>query len=690
MSVLTRPARFGTAAVAGLATLALAGGYASTSAAAASRTAPQFVSLRNSVSPTTDHATGAYHSARMSIEVALAPRNEKGLERALRAQYTRGSSSYHRWLARGAFDAGYAPTAPERNAVGRYLASAGLKVSASSSPFLLRATGSSQRVEAAFRTSLSTYRDSRGTRYFANASAVRVPSTLSGDVLGVVGLKNTVRLRSAIARQGSPERFRASTSAKGSSCELPYPSESDFFAYANGATLALGYGGGPACSGLTPSQVDAVYGAPKAGQDAKGSGVTVGLFELSAYRKSDISTYAQQFYGSSFQPPLRNINVDGGPLNPVCPSADSCPPSFNGYSGDIEVDADIETSLAVAPDAQQIDVYNAPNDETGQTSLDEWAVIASQDRADTISSSWGECENDVSAGYVQAENVLFEQMAMQGQSVFGASGDTGALDCIETDGTTVQNTDDPPSQPWMTSVGGTSLETYNPGTSANPAAPAPGTETIWNSYNLCSTQPAGASNDEISGPDWCDIDGAGGGGFSQYWGRPFYQRGPGVSNPAYPSAAGTVDSGGITECSLAAAGSPCREEPDVSANADPATGYAEYCTGNAKTPYSTCAQFSGSQPAPGWFPIGGTSLSSPLWAAVIADRDGYQGYRTGNINPLVYLLLSTDPGQYFNDLTGRGSLQQVANNNGIFDVTPGYDMATGAGTPKFAAWITGG
>ena len=79
--------------------------------------------------------------------------------------------------------------------------------------------------------------------------------------------------------------------------------------------------------------------------------------------------------------------------------------------------ADIENTLAVAKDSHVI-VYNAPNDETGQTELDEYTTIANQDRADTISSSWGTCENDVTAGYVQAENTVFEQMAFQGQSVF--------------------------------------------------------------------------------------------------------------------------------------------------------------------------------------------------------------------------------------------------------------------------------
>ena len=86
--------------------------------------------------------------------------------------------------------------------------------------------------------------------------------------------------------------------------------------------------------------------------------------------------------------------------------------------------------------------------------------------------------------------------------------------------------------------------------------------------------------------------------------------------------------------------------------------------------------------------IGGTSLSTPLWGALITDRDSDQGSRTGNINPLVYAALDSNPSTYFNDITGTGKLQQTATNNGLFPTTPGYDEATGAGTPKFAAIIT--
>jgi subtilase family serine protease len=88
---------------------------------------------------------------------------------------------------------------------------------------------------------------------------------------------------------------------------------------------------------------------------------------------------------------------------------------------------------------------------------------------------------------------------------------------------------------------------------------------------------------------------------------------------------------------------------------------------------------------PGWFGIGGTSLSSPFWAALAADRDSYQGRRSGNFNPLLYLLFNVNPGRYFHDITGIG---QATRTNGQFPTTPGYDLATGIRTPKMAALIT--
>jgi len=679
MPKISRPLRLGSAALLGFATIALAGSLTSANAATAASppAASPLSTLRNSLPATTDPQTGRYSAPSMTVEVALAPQNQAALNSALQAIYTQGSSQYHQFLSAGQFDARYAPSAAVRGAVASYLANEGLTVASTNSPFLLSVTGSSAKITAAFHTSLSNYVDPRGMRYFQNSRTLQVPTSIVSDIQGVVGLTNTVREHSGVVKPLTGNSAAGSVSAS-ASCETPYATIKQLFTYVNkGTTFPVGYGGGPGCAGLTPSQTNSMYDAPAASSATQGSHVNAAVFELSAYLPSDINTWASTFYGSSYKASLSDVNVDGGPLHPVCPAGDTCAPAAQGYAGDIEVVADIENTLAVAKDSHVI-VYNAPNDETGQTELNEYTAIANQDRADTVSSSWGTCENDVTAGYVQAENTVFEQMAFQGQSLFASSGDTGAFGCIRVDGTTIVNQSDPSSQPWVTSVGGTSFESYNPGTNPNPGPPPAGTETVWNVHNLCSDAPPAPSNDKQGGYAWCAITGAGGGGSSQYWGRPFYQQGAGVNNSYVTYGNGT------TNCSLAATGTPCRQVPDISANADPYTGYAEYCTGSAATPGSTCATI-----GTGWFGIGGTSLSSPLWAAVTADRDSYQGHRTGNINPLLYLWLNINPSKYFTDITGQGPRQRAATNNGLFPTTPGYDEATGIGTPKFAAVITG-
>jgi subtilase family serine protease len=677
VGVTSRTVRAGAAAVLGLAVAALTGALGSTGAANAAPTAGQgYVALPNSVPATTDTIVGAYSSSKMQIEVALAPSNAAGLSSELQAVYTKGSPSYQQWLSPGQFDADYAPTAATQSAVASFLSASGLTVVPSSSPFLVRATGSSAQVSTAFHTAISNYVDARGNQYYSNSAPVSLPSSIAGDALGVIGLTNTVRESQAVIRPDKVLRPQDKQTTS-PSCETPYPTVQQQFTQVNtGVLFPYGYGGGPGCSGLTPSQTNSIYGAPNVGPRGKGAGVKLGVFELSAYQESDIDTWAHQFYGPGYTPPLVNITVDGGPLNPICPTNDSCPPDFNYYAGDIEVDADIEMQLTISPDAQNILVYNAPNDFTGQTELDEYTAIANDDQAAVVSSSWGVCENDVTAAYVQAENEIFEQMALQGQSMFSAAGDTGAYDCIRSDGTTIVNVDDPPAQPWVTDVGGTSLETDNPGTNPHPSYPY-GVETVWNTDDLCSDAAPSSANDNLGGFFWCANTGAGGGGSSQYWGRPFYQFGQGVNNPY------TTYANGTTQCALASTGTPCREVPDISANADEFTGPTEYCTGNASTPYSACATIS-TVPA-GWFQIGGTSLSSPLVSGIFADRDSFQGFRTGNANPLIYLLLNLAPNVYFHDITGIG---QTTNNNGLFPTTPGYDEATGVGSPNMAALIT--
>jgi subtilase family serine protease len=663
----------------------LTAGSLSAATAASASTGQSMAHIPGSYLPMHATKTGQLSDSRMSVEVVLQPGNAKGLNSLLDGLYTQGSADYGHWLSAGQFDSRFAPSGATVQAMTSYLQGKGLSVQRTDTPFLLRAIGSSTQVGTAFGTTINNYRNAQGKKFFSNDSVASVPDSLASSVLGVVGLTNTVRLKPAVQLASSGS---ASSAGRGEpSCEIPYPTTlAELEAIpANGPYN--GYGGGPGCSGLTPSQTNGIYNAPHAGPRAKGAGATEAVFELSAYNHSDITHWAHTFYGPGYRPRTTDVNVDGGPLAPntsQCPVGDTC---FYGYGGDDEVEADIEQELTVAPDTSNLIVYNAPNDETGQTELDEYATIANQDRADSVSSSWGECEPDAGLGYAEAENVLFEQMAAQGQSMFASSGDTGAFECIR-DGTFSDYAPleslDPASQPWVTSTGGTSFTSFDPGDRADPSYPR-GSEGVWNTIDICSGNDSSTATS--TGIVDCGAFGAGGGGHSIFWPMPNYQKGPGVIS-AYTAR-------GPSNCALARTGQACREEPDISANADPLTGYAEYCTGSSYvspnptgTDYeSACLGLTKTPGAPGWFHIGGTSLSAPLWAALFSDRDAFHGRRAGNANYLLYALFD-NPRTYaadFHDILGL----PLENNNGFYPVTRNFDQATGIGSPNFAGIITG-
>jgi len=94
-----------------------------------------------------------------------------------------------------------------------------------------------------------------------------------------------------------------------------------------------------------------------------------------------------------------------------------------------------------------------------------------------------------------------------------------------------------------------------------------------------------------------------------------------------------------------------RGVPDVAGDADPETGYK--------------VQVDGQQ-----LVIGGTSAVAPLWAGLIALLNQKLQSRIGLINPLLYNL---DESTCFHDIS--------SGNNGAFTAGPGWDAATGLGSP---------
>src|SRR6185312_15659686 len=118
---------------------------------------------------------------------------------------------------------------------------------------------------------------------------------------------------------------------------------------------------------------------------------------------SDVAAY-QACYGTHTS--VGYVPVDGG--------AGSGP-------GEGEAAMDIETVIGLAP-AASILVYQGPNSAAG--SYDTYAAIIGQDRASVVSVSWGSCEADVGPSTMAAENVLFQEAAVQGQTVLASSGDS--------------------------------------------------------------------------------------------------------------------------------------------------------------------------------------------------------------------------------------------------------------------------
>jgi len=84
-----------------------------------------------------------------------------------------------------------------------------------------------------------------------------------------------------------------------------------------------------------------------------------------------------------------------------------------------------------------------------------------------------------------------------------------------------------------------------------------------------------------------------------------------------------------------------------------------------------------------FFGFSGTSCGSPQWAALAAIANQEAGHRLGPINPTLYALGQSSSGSsMFHDVTvGDNSVGAPFNIPG-FSAGPGWDQATGWGSPK--------
>jgi len=352
-----------------------------------------------------------------------------------------------------------------------------------------------------------------------------------------------------------------------------------------------------------PPQVAQAYNFPT-GVD--GAGQCIGIIELGGgYRPSDLRAFFQ------------NLNL---PMPQV--TAVSVAPGHNapGRDADGEVVLDIEVAGAVAPGAA-IAVYFASNTRGSKGFLDAitQAVHDRTNNPSVISISWGGPEEGSTAMFQDQFNGALQAAAVLGITVCVASGDNGAADIgpIGWDGQA--RVDYPAASPYVLACGGTNL-VLSGGSIRQ--------ESVWNQ--------GGA---DTGGNTF----GATGGGISQLTPPPTWQRNAGVPPSVNPG------------------GTRGRGLPDVSGDADPATGYNIVFNGQT-------------------FPVGGTSAVAPLWAGLIARINQQLGRRVGFINPNIYALPAGSPA--FHDITtGNNRVSSGSFRNVGYDAATRWDPCTGLGSP---------
>ena len=437
----------------------------------------------------------------IDARVYLAGRDPAGLAAYAQLVSEPDSPKYAHYLTPAQYQQRFGPTAAQVSAVRQWLTGAGMDVTSVTGHYVA-VRGTEAAIAGAFGTSLHTYRVA-GASQRAPQAQVSVPAAMAPAVLTVTGLStSSVNTTSAVGRVAPAlERSRP-----------PNGTCSTYWGQNPATTMPPAYGHTLpyALCGYVPPQLRAAYGVTRSG--LTGSGVTIAIVDPGASPTivSDVNTYAQQNGGHPLRP---------GQLTQNLPSdiAQSCPASSNQTQPYyIEESLDVEAAHAMAPDAHIAYVgADCPPMFTGLPDatdmLDAETRIVDRHLADIVSGSWPlGLEAQMAPGMVAAYQQVFEQGAVEGIGFYFSSGDNGDFSATTPDGQPAVQF--PASDPWVTSVGGTSLATGPDGRYE--------WETGWGSDQALLS---------ADGTSWTGLpgmfDGGSGGGPSSLFTQPFYQRG---------------------------------------------------------------------------------------------------------------------------------------------------------------------
>ena len=664
-SARRRTLRIGVPIVTTMAVVAAGIGQSAQAATATVSAAPAAVGTVSPAPAGAKAATAPAASTEVDGEVLLNARNQAELNTYAEAVSNPKSAYYKEYLSPTQIQADFAPTTSEVDAVDAALRAAGLTPGAALGDNLaIPFTASLGQLHKAFDIDFAGYHLADGRTAFGATSAPKISATVAPYVDGVLGLSNfdlphtnTTSVGHAVSAPYTSAGSATTSSAAGSAAASSSTTSSS-----SSTSTSTSYSAPAMCSSLSSAIADYLqtqengvpdvdgewYYSPSAmakayGTDSQlaagneGQGVTVAVLEWEA-----VSTQALADYKSCYKlsNPVSFVKVDGGPK--TAPTAD------NGVGG--EASLDIEDIASLAPGTSILD-YEGSDSTTNFTDadwLDPITKAVTDDRAKVISLSWGECEAQTDTTMRNGEYTDFELSAIEGQSVFVASGDDGSTDCETPSGDPIDQiaVDDPQNSPFVTSMGGDYMQGIT-----DPSV------SVWNDSTYELNGAAGTAG------------GAGGGGVD----TDFSLSGAGDFQAGFTGA-------GYTNACDAKAGSVCRQVPDLSTLSDWRSGFPQiaYASGSTIEVYTD----------------GGTSWSAPTMSAITALADASPGCRAngsvGFEDPKLYQLAS-NPASYANDFSditsGNNDYTTSGYTGGLYKSTKGYDLASGLGSPKASTLI---
>jgi subtilase family serine protease len=309
--------------------------------------------------------------SRLQLQVALPMRNRGELSELVHEVADPASPQYRHYISVAEFTRRFGPNAHDYTAAIKFFNAAGLQVTGQTpNRYLIQVEGNVAEVERVLHIRLNLYRHPTENRSFMAPD--REPTLdLNVPVLRVSGLDNFELPYSKLKAPTSDEiESRVKT---GSGPHGDYIG-SDFRAayYGSGARAAL-----------------------------TGAGQSVGLFEFAGYNIDDVTLYFNTV-GQTNTVPINGVSTDGTQV-----ACTHCP--------DGEQVLDIEYAASMAPGLAQVQVY------VGHSALSILNRMATDNTSKQLSVSWGWHKD------FNTEDPLYQEMAVQGQTVLIASGDYSSL-----------------------------------------------------------------------------------------------------------------------------------------------------------------------------------------------------------------------------------------------------------------------